>query len=86
MDVRTVSKEVHLEGGFQEICQMHHIDQTASVHYTCNVAGHFNIRIFYDENTEVAYVVEEEDAPNVEGFLLGQTSSLNRCVPGNKLW
>lgn len=60
VDLRTVGGDIVMEG-FQEIRHAHHINGTVRVHYTYIDGSHYNIRIFYDENTEVAYLVQEEE-------------------------
>lgn len=66
LSLRTVDGEKRITG-FQEICQAHNINGTVRVHYTYIDGSQFNIRIFLDEYTEVAYIVqEEEDFVDVE--------------------
>ncbi|XP_057458632.1 uncharacterized protein LOC130749313 [Lotus japonicus] len=57
--LRTVNGDKGIEG-FQEICQAHHINGTVRMHYTYIRGSQFNIRIFHDEYTEVAYIVQED--------------------------
>ncbi|XP_057430776.1 uncharacterized protein LOC130723681 [Lotus japonicus] len=60
VSLRTMDGDKGIEG-FQEICQAHHINGTVRVHYTYINGSQFNIQIFHDEYTEVAYIVQEDD-------------------------
>lgn len=71
ISVRSDPKNVFFGAGFNDIRQAHHINDTARVHYSYIETGHFNIRIFYDENTEVNYQVLETIIPMKMGSSRG---------------
>lgn len=58
--VRSEASKLLFAEGFKDICQAHNIADIVRVHYTYTGTGHFNIRIFYDEITEVNYQVLED--------------------------
>lgn len=82
--VKTVSKEVHLEGGLEQIRATHQIDLSVTFHFTYICQGCFNIRIFFDDDNEVDFEGQEEQHPNDEGEFIWFTEITHALAAGGQ--